>query len=32
MGLDIADPAFWDGGLSILEDMVSEAESLAEGA
>jgi oligoendopeptidase F len=30
-GLDIADPAFWDGGLTILEDMVTEAERLAHG-
>ena len=29
MGLDIADPAFWDGGLAVLEDMVTEAEALA---
>jgi oligoendopeptidase F len=29
MGLDIADPAFWDGGLAILEEMVAEAEALA---
>jgi len=29
LDLDITDPAFWDGGLSILEEMVSEAEELA---
>ncbi|HEY5659115.1 MAG TPA: M3 family oligoendopeptidase [Myxococcota bacterium] len=29
MGLDIGDPAFWDGGLAVLEDMVAEAEALA---
>ena len=29
MGLDIGDPAFWDGGLAVLEDMVAEAETLA---
>ena len=29
MGLDIGDPAFWDGGLAVLEDMVTEAEALA---
>jgi oligoendopeptidase F len=27
--LDIGDPAFWDGGLAVLEDMVAEAEALA---
>lgn len=30
MGLDVADPAFWDGGLALLEEMVAEAEKLAE--
>ena len=30
VGLDITDPAFWDGGLALLEDMVAEAEGLAE--
>jgi oligoendopeptidase F len=29
MDLDIGDPAFWDGGLAVLEDMVAEAEALA---
>ena len=29
MGLDIGDPAFWDGGLAVLEEMVAEAEALA---
>ncbi len=30
VGLDITDPAFWKGGLRILEGMVDEAERLAE--
>jgi oligoendopeptidase F len=30
IGLDISDPAFWDGGLAVLEDLVAEAEALAE--
>jgi oligoendopeptidase F len=30
VGLDITDPAFWDSGLQIVEDMVSEVEKLAE--
>ncbi len=29
MGLDIADPHFWDGGLTLLEDLVAQAEALA---
>ena len=29
MDLDIADPRFWDGGLTLLEEMVAEAEALA---
>jgi oligoendopeptidase F len=29
IGLDIADPGFWDGGLALLEEMVAEAEALA---
>ena len=29
MGLDVTDPAFWDGGLALLEDLVAEAEALA---
>jgi oligoendopeptidase F len=29
MGLDVTDPAFWDGGLALLEDLVAEAETLA---
>lgn len=29
LGLDITQPTFWDGGLTVLEDMVSEAERLA---
>jgi oligoendopeptidase F len=32
IGLDIADPGFWDGGLALLEEMVAEAEALAGGA
>ena len=27
--LDIADPAFWKGGLALLEDLLTEAETLA---
>jgi oligoendopeptidase F len=30
MGLDVADPRFWDGGLALLEEMVAEAEELAD--
>jgi oligoendopeptidase F len=30
LGLDVADPRFWDGGLALLEAMVVEAEKLAE--
>jgi oligoendopeptidase F len=30
MGLDVADPKFWDGGLALLEELVAEAEKLAE--
>ncbi len=29
LGLDITDPAFWDGGLAVLDGMVSEAEEIA---
>lgn len=29
VGLEIADPGFWDGGLALLEAMVAEAETLA---
>jgi oligoendopeptidase F len=29
MGLDVTDPAFWDGGLALLDDLVAEAEALA---
>ena len=29
MDIDVADPTFWDGGLDLLEAMVSEAEALA---
>ncbi|MCP3983472.1 MAG: M3 family oligoendopeptidase, partial [bacterium] len=30
VGLDITDPAFWQGGLALLEEMLSEAEALAD--
>jgi oligoendopeptidase F len=30
MNLDVADPAFWSGGLALLEDMLEEAEQLAD--
>jgi oligoendopeptidase F len=29
MGLDVTDPAFWDGGLAVLEELVGQAEALA---
>ena len=29
IGLDVADPGFWNGGLALLEEMVAEAERLA---
>jgi oligoendopeptidase F len=29
LGLDVADPRFWDGGLALLEAMVAQAEKLA---
>ncbi len=29
LGLDVADPEFWDGGLALLERLLSEAEALA---
>ena len=29
LDLDIADPAFWRGGLALLEEMVDQAEELA---
>jgi oligoendopeptidase F len=29
IGLDIADPGFWNGGLALLEDLVGQAEALA---
>ena len=29
LGIDLQDPTFWSRGLQILDDMVSEAESLA---
>jgi len=29
VGLDVRDPAFWDGGLAVLEALVAEAERLA---
>ena len=30
VGLNITDPAFWDGGLALLEDLVAQAENLAD--
>ena len=30
LGVDLQDPSFWHGGLHILEDMVAEAEGLAD--
>ena len=30
IGLDIKDPAFWENGLSLFENMISDAEKLAE--
>ena len=32
LGVDLQDPAFWHGGLGILEDMVADAEDLARAA
>ena len=32
IGLDIADPAFWNGGLDLLEEMLEQAEALAAGS
>ena len=29
VGLDVADPGFWDGGLALLEELVAQAEALA---
>jgi oligoendopeptidase F len=29
VGLDITNPAFWDGGLALIEEMLNEAEALA---
>jgi oligoendopeptidase F len=29
LDMDVTDPAFWELGLRLLDDMVSEAESLA---
>ena len=31
IGIDTADPGFWDGGLALLEGLVAQAESLAGG-
>jgi oligoendopeptidase F len=31
LGVDLTDPGFWNNGLQILDDMVSEAEALAGG-
>jgi oligoendopeptidase F len=30
LGVDIRDPGFWNGGLSVLSELVAEAEALAE--
>jgi oligoendopeptidase F len=30
VGLDLADPAFWDGGLAIVADQLAAAEAAAE--
>jgi oligoendopeptidase F len=30
LGLDLADPALWETGLSAIEALVAEAESLAD--
>jgi oligoendopeptidase F len=30
IGLDVTDPSFWAGGLTLLEELVTEAEQLAE--
>jgi oligoendopeptidase F len=32
LGIDVTDPRFWDGGLAVLAEMVSEAEKLAASA
>jgi len=32
IGIDVRDPTFWDGGLALLEELVEEAEALAEAA
>jgi oligoendopeptidase F len=29
IGLDVTDPKFWDGGLALLDDMLTQAETLA---
>jgi hypothetical protein len=29
VGLDVTDPAFWDGGVALLGELVEEAERLA---
>ena len=29
LGVDITDPGFWRGGLEVLDELVTEAESLA---
>ena len=31
VGIDLADPGFWDAGLGLVEDQLAEAEALAEG-
>jgi len=30
VGLDVREPRFWDGGLALLEELVAEAERLAD--
>ena len=30
LDIDITDPAFWHGGLALLEDMVDQAQELAD--
>jgi oligoendopeptidase F len=29
LGVDVADPKFWDGGLALIGELVTEAEALA---
>jgi oligoendopeptidase F len=30
VGLDITNPAFWDGGLALIEELLNQAEALAD--